>query len=122
MDLILPLKKKWFEAIKDGSKDFEYRLDTEYWRKRLVGKTFDSVVFTLGYPKSHDQDRRIIRPWAGYEMQTIIHEEWGEIQQRVFAIRIIAPLNPDFVQREGEKFSEYLMRIHPCPCCGMRIQ
>lgn len=95
MDLILPLKKKWFEAIKDGSKDFEYRLDTEYWRKRLVGKTFDRVVFTLGYPKSHDQNRRIIRPWAGYEMQNIIHEEWGEIQQRVFAIRIIAPLSLD---------------------------
>jgi len=94
MDLILPLKKKWFEEIKEGTKHFEYRLDTEYWRKRLVGKTFDNVIFTLGYPKSNDQNRRIIRPWAGYEMQNIIHEEWGEIQQRVFAIKIIAPVNP----------------------------
>ncbi len=29
---------------------------------------------------------------------------------------------PVEVQREDEKFSEYLMRINPCPCCGKRAE
>lgn len=84
-------KKKYFEQIKAGIKHFEYRLDNDYWKKRLVGKTFDNVVYTLGYPKADDFERRIIRPWAGFEIQDVIHEEWGNIPQRVFAIKIASP-------------------------------
>jgi len=89
MDLILPLKRKWFEQIKAGTKHFEYRLENEYWRKRLVGETFDRIVFTLGYPKADDPEHRIIKPWAGYEIQVIKHEEWRGIPKKVFAIRIV---------------------------------
>lgn len=88
-DLILPLKRKWFEEIESGKKRFEYRLDTPYWRKRLVGKTYRNVIFTLGYPKKDDALRRISRPYAGYEMQEITHEEWGGLPQKVFAIKIV---------------------------------
>ena len=88
MDLILPLKRKWFEKIKAGEKPEEYRLDNEYWRKRLVGKTFDRVIVTLGYPKRDDNERRIIFPYRGYEMKTIVSEEWQGKPQRVFAIRL----------------------------------
>lgn len=33
--LHLPLKREYFEAIRDGSKPEEFRLCTEHWRKRL---------------------------------------------------------------------------------------
>lgn len=88
MYLILPLKRKWFEQIKAGTKPEEYRLDNDYWRKRLVGKTFDCVILTLGYPKRDDHERRIVLPWRGYTMKTIQSEEWGNIPQRVFAIKL----------------------------------
>ena len=83
--LILPLKKKWFDMIKDGIKKEEYREISEYWRKRLVDeislvrefnstkdskmtcgellkkhvRKFDKLVFTLGYPKADDTERRL---------------------------------------------------------------
>ena len=89
MDLILPLKRKWFEQIKSESKPFEYRLNNAYWQKRLIGKTYRNVIFTLGYPKRDDHARRIVKPWAGYEMQTVISEEWDNIPQDCFAIRVL---------------------------------
>ena len=88
MDLILHLKRKWFDQIKDGIKPFEFRLNNEYWQKRLIGKTYDKVIFTLGYPKRDDSERRIVKPWAGYEMQTVISEEWDNEPKDCFAIRI----------------------------------
>ncbi len=88
MDLILPLKRKWFDQIKAGIKPFEFRLNNEYWQKRLIGKTYDKVIFTLGYPKRDDTERRIVKPWAGYEMQTVISEEWDNEPKDCFAIRI----------------------------------
>lgn len=88
MDLILPLKKRWFLEIQAGIKHFEYRLDTPYWQKRLIDKTYQNVVFTLGYPSREDISRRITRPWAGYEMQTVVSDEWENIPVRCFAIRI----------------------------------
>lgn len=29
--LILPLKRQWFEQIRDGKKPFEFRLRNAYW-------------------------------------------------------------------------------------------
>lgn len=87
--LYLPLEKKWFNMIKDGIKKEEYRrfgsvpkglLDLKeirkilYWNNRLIkeiflekGKDqctyrfnhFDRLVFTLGYPKADDAERRL---------------------------------------------------------------
>lgn len=88
MDLVLPLKRKWFEQVKAGHKPEEYRLDNDYWRKRLIGKQFNRVILTLGYPKRDDHERRIVLPWRGYEMKTIISEEWNQKPQRVFAIQL----------------------------------
>ena len=106
--LYLPLKKKWFEMIKAGTKLEEYRKINEYWASRLIGKDkfdkwdslyrkcdfsflgfesfryssnlkfvdFDTLVFTLGYPKAEDTRRRLvlknpkIRIGTGYP-------EWG---------------------------------------------
>ena len=38
--LHLPLKRCYFEQIRDGSKPEEYRLCTPFWHRRLEGRTF----------------------------------------------------------------------------------
>lgn len=88
MDLYLPVKGRWFLDIQNGIKPFEYRLYNDYWCRRLIGKTFDRIVITHGYPKRDDMSRRIIKPWADYEIQTVVSEEWDNIPQTCFAIRI----------------------------------
>ena len=59
-----------------------------YWRKWLEGKQFDKVILMLGYPPKDDTSRRIERPWRGYELKTIQHEEWDNEPVRVFAIKL----------------------------------
>ena len=82
--LILPLKKKWFNMIKAGVKKEEYRELKDYWFGRFYHSVtpdgtsckYDRIVFTLGYPKSNDTERRLsfknpkIRIGAG-------KPEWG---------------------------------------------
>lgn len=91
-DLHLNLKAEYFDAIKAGTKLFEYRLCTPRWRKIINGKKFDRVLFKCGYPKRDDADRIMVRAWAGFELQTITHEHFGADPVQVFAIRVGALL------------------------------
>lgn len=84
--LRLPLKRVYFNAIKGGDKVYEYRLATDYWRKRLVGRDYDSIELTMGYPSASDTARRIYRPWRGYRIETITHEHFGAQPVEVFSI------------------------------------
>lgn len=85
-DLRLNLKGVYFDQIKSGEKPFEYRLVNEYWKKRLVGKRYDKVIFLRGYPKAGDADKTIVLPYAGYEIQTLTHPHFGKEEVTVFAI------------------------------------
>lgn len=70
--LTLPLKRKWFDMIKSGVKKEEYREINRYWVSRLVAAmvpftgtvlsftNFGTLVFTLGYPKADDTERRLV--------------------------------------------------------------
>jgi hypothetical protein len=86
--LTLPLKGEYFDAIKSGDKLEEYRLDNEFWRKRLDGRTFASVVLTKGYPRADDHARRLVLPWRGYRRTTITHPHFGPDPVAVFAIDV----------------------------------
>ena len=89
-NLTLHVKRKWFQQIQAGTKAHEYRLYNNYWRNRLEGKTFDQLTICLGYPDKDDAARRITLPWRGYEIQNVKCEEWDNIPQTVFAIRLHA--------------------------------
>lgn len=91
--LILPVKRKWFDQIKAGTKLFEFRLRTDFWRVRLVDREYDRVVITLGYPPRDCAERRLTFEWNGYEHMTIESEEWGMRPKDVFAIRLNCPLS-----------------------------
>lgn len=84
--LHLPLKKIYFEEIKSGVKLFEYREITDYWQKRLVDREYEEIHIKSGYPRSDDKDRIIVRPWKGFEKQTIKHPHFGDKEIDVFAI------------------------------------
>ena len=76
--LTLSLKKQWFDMIKSGIKKEEYREIKPFYTVRLTIQAsddydlilsgeisatfqyFDRLVFTLGYPKADDTDRRLV--------------------------------------------------------------
>ena len=74
--------------IRAGTKVEEYRLTTPYWKKRLIGRDFEGIVLTLGYPARDDTARRLERPWRGYRIITLTHPHFGEDPVEVFAIRV----------------------------------
>lgn len=86
--LTLPLKGEYFDAIRNGTKHEEYREVTPYWLKRLVDRSYDSIVLTRGYPRADDHARRLVKPWRGYIERTITHPHFGPEPVRVFAIRV----------------------------------
>lgn len=88
LNLILHLKKEYFEQIKQGVKLEEYRLFTEYWRKRLVSRTYGRIILLLGYPKSDDISRRMVKLWKGWKIKIIIHPHFGDNPVKVYAIDV----------------------------------
>lgn len=86
--LHLSLKAEYFNAIKDGSKLEEFRLVTNYWQKRLVGRHYDAIEFTLGYPKADDMGRRLFRPFRGFKVKEICHPFFGPDPVMVFALPV----------------------------------
>ncbi|UZZ09015.1 ASCH domain-containing protein [Ectopseudomonas mendocina] len=86
--LHLPLKGEYFDQIKAGTKPDEFRLANDYWRKRLVGRTYDRIELTRGYPKRDDADRRLVLPYRGYRLTTITHPHFGDQAVEVFAINV----------------------------------
>jgi ASC-1-like (ASCH) protein len=88
MDLTLPLKREYFEAIKSGDKTEEYRLVTPYWTKRIDGREYDNIILTLGYPKRDDASRRIVKKWKGYTIKTIQGKLFGDLPVSVYAIDV----------------------------------
>ncbi|MFK4136677.1 ASCH domain-containing protein [Pseudomonas luteola] len=94
--LTLPLKRQWFEEIKAGVKREEYRERKAHWSKKLVGKDYDFIVLTLGYPHRDDHERRLVLPWQGYVEKTIIHPHFNNVPVDVYAIDVSGkPLQPD---------------------------
>lgn len=88
--LHLPLKREYFEAIRDGHKSEEYRLCTPYWQKRLYSPfgSYDQIVLMLGYPARDNHARRLVLPWRGYSIKTITHPHFGPKPVEVFAIDV----------------------------------
>jgi hypothetical protein len=87
-NLVLHLKKKYFDQIKAGDKTEEYREVKPYWVERLEGREYENIVLFMGYPKAEETDKCIVRPWTGYTRKTITHENFGTSPVEVFAIRL----------------------------------
>ena len=86
--LQLAVKGEYFDDMKRGEKNEEYRLVTSFWRKRILARKYDRLIITRGYPKRDDMSRRIDVPYAGYEVKTITHPHFGDMPVKVFAIKV----------------------------------
>ncbi|MDR6453939.1 ASCH domain-containing protein [Variovorax paradoxus] len=86
--LHLPLKGEYFDQIKAGTKPEEYRLCTPFWGKRLMGRNYDTITLTRGYPSRDDTARRLVLPWRGFAIKVITHPHFGPAPVSVFAIRV----------------------------------
>lgn len=86
-DLHLNLKGEYFNDIKAGTKSWEYRLASK-WLKRLTSKKYERIFVKHGYPASDDLEKIVVRPWRGFEMQTITHPHFGDKPVLVCAIRV----------------------------------
>lgn len=87
-DLILAVRRVYFEQMLRGEKLEEFRLQNEYWAKRLEGKEFSRVVITLGYPAADDLARRLAFPWRGFSKRELQHEHFGSKPVNVYAIAV----------------------------------
>ncbi len=85
MKLRVTIKKLYFEQIKAGIKKEEYRLITPYWKRRLIGKNYESIVFINGYFRDAP---RLELEYLGYEIKQIIHAFFGNEPVDVFAIKL----------------------------------
>lgn len=88
--LVLPLKRKWFEMIRNGIKLEEYRNFDTYWHRRLYNKDdspkmYDYVIFTLGYPNDEDLSRILIRKYNMFDIGCG-RMEWGAPDDIVYKI------------------------------------
>lgn len=86
--LHLHVKKKYFDQIKAGKKNEEYRRETPYWRKRLVFAAEPNLIMVYcGYPKKGDSSRILLFRYAGYyHAHGFLHEEFGAKPVNVFVI------------------------------------
>lgn len=92
-DIMFNLKKEYFDQIKIGEKKFEYRLITNYWKKRLENRDYDNLIFKLGYPSNKETRKIILMKYNGYEIQKIKHKHFGDSEVSVFAIKITGEIN-----------------------------
>lgn len=87
-DLQMAVNGEYFDAMKSGEKTEEYRLVNAYWSRRLIGRDYDRLIITRGYPRKDDNDRRLVMPYEGYEIKTITHKHFGPDPVKVYAIKI----------------------------------
>ena len=90
--LTIPVNGVYFDQIARGEKREEYRLRTPFWSKRLVGRTYDAVVLTRGYPRGGGVEgvTRLTRQWRGVVERSLTHPHFGAEQVDVFAIDVAA--------------------------------
>lgn len=152
VDLVLPLKGEYFDAIRDGSKPEEYRLANVYWTRRLFDRktgrprTFGLIVLTKGYPKRDDHSRRLERAWQGFTLKTLTHPHFGPRPVDVYAIDVSVKCGEeegDLCRRDaccgrltlqaGAEFescscwrsapcSHCMSMVPECPDCGWRAE
>ena len=86
-NLVLHLKKEYFDQIKSGEKKEEYREVTPYWEKRLSGRNYEKIIFLCGYPSLDDKDKTIISKWNGCKKDKVNVPLFGG-DKNVFVISI----------------------------------
>lgn len=86
--LRLAVNGEYFDKMKAGIKLWEYRLFNEFWKKRLLGREYDKVIITRGYPKRDDLEKQLHYKWQGFKIEEIKHKHFGDKTVKVFSINL----------------------------------
>jgi hypothetical protein len=110
-DLILILKKRFYNEIKAGTKKWDYRIATPEWKSRLEGKDgeekgFNGILCKMGYPKKGDPEKELRRPWKGFIKM--------ELEDKRFKRKLRKELLEMFAKhiKKGEKIVVYAIRVN----------
>jgi hypothetical protein len=115
--LYIPVKGEYFHEIQGGTKTEEFRLDNENWQKKLIGRDYDNIVITLGYPKKDDASRRLEFPYRGYSRKTITHPHFGPKPVAVFAIMLRESSECSYCKGSKVDPDNVTSGVLPCPAC-----
>lgn len=88
MNIQLAVKAIYFDAIKQGTKFYEFREHNDYWSKRLLGRDYERLIITNGYPSKEDLEKRFECDYTGFIVKHLTHPHFGNKRIKVFAIRI----------------------------------
>ena len=77
-DLHLVLTFYWFDEIAIGNKTIEYRENKEFWRKRILEKDYDRVIFHRGYTSEI-----IIADMDSVDLGECPYEDWDDTYIRI---------------------------------------
>ena len=85
--LRLTLKREYFAQIANEQKHTEYRERKPYWRKRLEGKKFKTILFRNGYGKNVPEMLVEFRGLRRYGKGRAIlrHPSWAHIKNQAVA-------------------------------------
>ncbi len=90
--LTLPIKKKWFDMIKEGIKKEEYREIGQYWETRL-SNVFNGLYGEKGYillRNGYGNDKPTIKCYVELNRNTG-KEEWGaEPNKEYYVLKILS--------------------------------
>lgn len=87
--LHVTIKRVYFDLIKAGKKKYEYRLKTNYWKRRFK-KQYTTICFRAGY--AADSPTLFVE-FKGIKTRRIKHEFFGRRPVNVFEIALGKILN-----------------------------
>jgi len=91
-DLILNVKKIYFDQIKSGEKKWEFREVKPYWKKRLIDRDYTGVQIRMGYPKNTDKARILRFKWHKHLVTIQKVDFMDKGFEWVYTIALMVPL------------------------------
>ena len=83
--LFLILKGEYFDEILAGRKPEEFRAVTEYWKRRIEGREYETILFQRGYRS--DAPRMEVE-YLGYDIKQLTHKHFGDQETPVYALKL----------------------------------
>jgi len=116
-DLVIHVRKIYFDQIKSGEKTEEYRKYSKYWLKRLRDgsgrdRIFDQILIACGYPSKSDHEKWLSFPMDEIVVKKVISPEFGKRPVQVFAISL--KKEPDLIiaSKEWKENSQPIEQVH----------
>lgn len=89
-ELVLPVQERFFNEIRDGIKQIEYRAYKPYWIEQIEDQNISLIKIVKNGTKGNSPDTALFFDFNGYEITTIDSHFYGN-NAKVFAIDLTEP-------------------------------